>query len=69
MSWLGIGVVSRFGGNNREFWEESRAECRVVFKEVIGVEIEDALVVGVPKIFEGASEEDTEGEAWRGVED
>ena len=27
---MGIGICSRFGDSSREFWEESRAECRVL---------------------------------------
>ena len=61
--WLGIVVCSRFGGISRDFCEESREEHGVLIKESVGVDMEDALGIGVPKIFEGASVEVTEGEA------
>ena len=58
---LGIGVCSKFGGISRDFWEESRAKYRVLIKESIVIQMEDALGVGILKIFEGGSVEETEG--------
>ena len=40
----------------------------MIFKEGIGVEMEDAQGVGVPKIFERTSAEEMEGEAWKCVD-
>ena len=50
---MGIVFCSRFGGLSIEFRKEARAGCGVLVKESVGVEMEDALGLGVPKIFEG----------------